>query len=53
MYSSEIAGDDSSYTFEGLTSGMSYWFIAIAGRGDAPDEEWSDWSGWTAEIPIQ
>ena len=53
MYSDEAAGDATMVTFSGLTSGMNYWFIAIAGRGTGTDSEWSDWSGWTAETPIQ
>ena len=53
MYSDEAAGDADMVTFSGLTSGMNYWFIAIAGRGTGTDSEWSDWSGWTAETPIQ
>ena len=47
------AGDATMVTFSGLTSGMNYWFIAIAGRGTGTDSEWSAWSGWTAETPIQ
>ena len=53
MYSDEAAGDATMVTFSGLTSGMNYWFIAIAGRGEGDAEEWSAWSGWTAETPIQ
>ena len=48
-----LAGDAGMVTFSGLTSGMNYWFIAIAGRGEGADEEWSAWSSWTAETPIQ
>ena len=47
------AGDATMVTFSGLTSGMNYWFIAVAGRGTGADSEWSAWSGWTAETPIQ
>ena len=50
---SALAGDATMVTFSGLTSGMNYWFIAVAGRGTGTDSEWSDWSGWTAETPIQ
>ena len=50
---SAFAGDATMVTFSGLTSGMNYWFIAIAGRGTGTDSEWSAWSGWTAETPIQ
>jgi hypothetical protein len=50
---SALAGDATMVTFSGLTSGMNYWFIAIAGRGTGTDSEWSAWSGWTAETPIQ
>ena len=53
MYSDEAAGDADMVTISGLTSDMNYWFIAIAGRGDGDAEEWSAWSGWTAETPIQ
>ena len=53
MYSDEAAGDAGMVTFSGLTSGMNYWFIAIAGRGEGDASEWSDWSGWTAATPIQ
>ena len=53
MYSDEAAGDATMVTFSGLTSGMNYWFIAIAGRGTGTDSEWSAWSGWTAEKSIQ
>ena len=53
MYSDEAAGDADMVTISGLTSGMNYWFIAIAGRGTGTDSEWSAWSGWTAEKSIQ
>ena len=53
MYSDEATGDATMVTFSGLTSGMNYWFIAVAGRGTDADSEWSDWSGWTAATPIQ
>ena len=53
MYSDEAAGDADMVTISGLTSGMNYWFIAVAGRGTGTDSEWSAWSGWTAETPIQ
>ena len=53
MYSDEAGGDADMVTISGLTSGMNYWFIAIAGRGTGTDSEWSAWSGWTAETPIQ
>ena len=53
MYSDEAAGDADMVTISGLTSDMNYWFIAIAGRGEGDAEEWSAWSGWTAETPIQ
>ena len=53
MYSDEAAGDAGMVTFSGLTSGMNYWFIAVAGRGEGDDTEWSAWSGWTAATPIQ
>ena len=53
MYSDEAAGDATMVTFSGLTGGMNHWFIAIAGRGTGTDSEWSAWSGWTAETPIQ
>ena len=53
MYSDEAAGDADMVTISGLTSGMNYWFIAIAGRGTGTDSEWSAWSGWTEETPIQ
>ena len=43
------AGDADMVTFSGLTSGMDYWFIAVAGRGTGADSEWSAWSGWTAD----
>ena len=49
----KLAGDATMVTFSGLTSGMNYWFIAVAGRGTGADSEWSEWSGWTAETPIQ
>ena len=47
------AGDATSVTMSGLTSGMSYWFMAIAGRGEKGHEEWSVWSGWSAATPIK
>ena len=50
---SALAGDATTVTFSGLTSDMNYWFIAIAGRGTGTDSEWSAWSGWTAETPVQ
>ena len=53
MYSGEAAGDADMVTISGLTSGMNYWFIAIAGRGTGTDSEWSAWSSWTAETPVQ
>ena len=53
MYSDKAAGDADMVTISGLTSGMNYWFIAVAGRGTGTDSEWSKWSGWTAETPIQ
>ena len=53
MYSDEAAGDATMVTFSGLTGGMNHWFIAIAGRGTGTDSEWSAWSSWTAEKPIQ
>lgn len=53
MWSNEAAGDATSVTMTGLTSGESYWFIAIAGRGDGDQTEWSGWSSWTAATPIQ
>ena len=53
MYSDEAAGDADMVTISGLTSGMNYWFIAVAGRGTGADSEWSDWSGWTTATPIQ
>ena len=34
MFSDRVAGDATSFTMSGLTSGMSYWFTAVAGRGD-------------------
>ena len=51
--SPKAAGDATSVTMSGLTSGMSYWFIAIAGRGEKGHEEWSVWSGWSAATPIK
>ena len=53
MWSNEAAGDATSVTMTGLTSGESYWFIAIAARGDGDQTEWSGWSGWTAPVSIQ
>ena len=53
MWSGEAAGDATSVTMTGLTSGESYWFIAIAGRGDGAQTEWSGWSSWTASVSIQ
>ena len=53
MYSDKAAGDADMVTISGLTSGMNYWFIAVAGRGTGADSEWSEWSGWTAATPIQ
>ena len=53
MWSGEAAGDATSVTMTGLTSGESYWFIAIAGRGDGDATEWSGWSSWTAPVSIQ
>ena len=53
MWSGEAAGDATSVTMTGLTSGASYWFIAIAGRGDGDQTEWSAWSSWTAPVSIQ
>ena len=53
MYSDEAAGDADMVTISGLTSGMNYWFIAIAGRGTGTDSEWSAWSSWTEEKSIQ
>ena len=51
---SALAGDATMVTFSGLTSGMNHWFIAVAGRGEGDDEEWSAWSGWTVPaIDIQ
>ena len=54
MFSEKVAGDATSANMTGLTSGMSYWFTAVAGRDmeDGPTE-WSDYSGWSAETPIQ
>ena len=53
MWSPQAAGDATSVTMTGLTSGESYWFIAIAARGDGDQTEWSAWSGWTAPVSIQ
>ena len=53
MWSGQAAGNATSVTISGLTSGESYWFIAIAGRGDGAATQWSAWSGWTAATPIQ
>ena len=50
---SALAGDADMVTFSALTSGMNYWFIAVAGRGEGDASEWSAWSSWTAETPIQ
>ena len=54
MFSEKVAGDATSANMTGLTSGMSYWFTAVAGRDmeDGPTE-WSEYSGWSAETPIQ
>ena len=52
-WSGQAAGNATSVTISGLTSGESYWFIAIAGRGDGAATQWSNWSGWTAATPIQ
>ena len=51
--SPKAAGDATSVTMSGLTSGMSYWFIAVAGRGEGDDAKWSHWSGWSEATPIQ
>ena len=53
MFSDRVAGDATSFTMSGLTSGMSYWFTAVAGRGEKGAEEWSEYSGWSAETPIE
>ena len=53
MFSDRVAGDATSFTMSGLTSGMSYWFTAVAGRGEKGAEEWSAYSGWSAETPIE
>ena len=53
MWSGQAAGDATSVTMTGLTSGASYWFIAIAGRGDGAQTTWSTWSSWTAPVSIQ
>ena len=50
---SALAGDADMVTFSALTSGMNYWFIAVAGRGEGDASEWSAWSSWTAETPIE
>ena len=54
MFSDRVAGDATSFTMSGLTSGMSYWFTAVAGR-DMEDgtQEWSMYSGWSAETRIE
>ena len=54
MYSDRVAGDATSFTMSGLTSGMSYWFTAVAGR-DMEDgtQEWSMFSGWSAGTLIE
>ncbi len=52
-WSDEAAGDATSVTITGLTSGASYWFIAIAGSGEGAATTWSNWSGWTAATAIQ
>ena len=49
MYSDWVSGDATSVTMTGLTSGMSYWFSAVAyGSG-----EFSVYSGWSALTSIQ
>ena len=51
---SALAGDADMVTFSALTSGMNYWFIAVAGRGEGDASEWSAWSSWTVPaIDIQ
>ena len=54
MFSERVAGDATSANMTGLTSGMSYWFTAVAGRDmeDGPTE-WSEYSDWSAETPIE
>ena len=54
MYSDRVAGDATSFTMSGLTSGMSYWFTAVAGR-DMEDgtQEWSMFSDWSAGTLIE
>ena len=53
MWSTQIAGDAGSYTFSGLTSGMSYWFIAISGQTNAAGEtSYSGWTNWSDLIAI-
>ena len=54
MFSTRVPGDATSFTMTGLTSGMSYWFTAVAGR-DMEDgtTEWSNYSGWSAATAIQ
>lgn len=53
MWSSQIAGDAGSYTFSGLTSGMSYWFIGISGQTNAAGvTSYSNWTGWSSPVAI-
>ena len=45
-WSAEVASGVTSVTITGLTSGQSYWFIPIAGRGDGAATQWR-WGAWT------
>ena len=54
MYSDRAAGDATMVTMSGLTSGMSYWFIVVAGMGmDDGTTEWLWAEGWSAATTIQ
>ena len=52
MWSEQIAGNARSYTFSGLTSGMSYWFIGISCQTDAGATTCSSWTGWSSLVAI-
>lgn len=54
MYSGEAAGDATSVTMSGLTSGKSYWFTVVAGMDmDDGSTEWKWATAWTGATAIQ
>jgi hypothetical protein len=51
-WSAPASGEDTMVTMTGLTSGKSYWFIAVAGRDDGGQIKWSKWSEWIGPVHI-